>query len=239
MYGTSLLLLYLASLYIHIYIYISFVSVLLLYQKSDFFRNGVRSSRFVDILESVAYVLSEESEVGLEEGNCVTDDFDFIVALLTTFRVVDVFLIAISESLIVLALFLFAADFGVSLFSLGSADAFVEGVDLGLELIDFGSELASLVVELVECGGVLFKPVLIITTLDFARFGNLGKEFVAEVNDSLDEGLVSLDGGGSGDLGEEVEDLVPRLALEDGLGVLGEVGRDLCHNFAGFLLEEA
>lgn len=192
----------------------------------------------MNVLESVVNVLSEESEVGLQECNCIGDDLDFVVALLAALRVVDILLVTVGESLVVLSLLLVAADLSVVLLSLGSVDALGEGVNFAVELLNLGSELGNLVRQLGAGRGVLLNPVLIITAFDLAGLGNLRQEGVAEINNSLNEALVSLHRGGGGDLSEQVEDLVPRLALEGSLGVLGEVGGDLSHNFDVFLLQE-
>jgi hypothetical protein len=62
------------------------------------------SSSLVDGRKSVADVLSEESEVRLEQGNGITDNLDLIIALLTALSAVNVLLVTVGESLIVLIL---------------------------------------------------------------------------------------------------------------------------------------
>lgn len=44
-----------------------------------------------------------------------------------------------------------------------------------------------------------------------------------------------MDGGGSGDLSQKVEDFGPRLSFEVGFGVFGEVGGDLSEGGVSFL----
>jgi hypothetical protein len=51
----------------------------------------------------------------------------------------------------------------------------------------------------------------------------------------LDGGLIGLNGGGSGDLGEDVEDFGPRFSFELGFGVFSEVSGDLGESGVSFL----
>ncbi len=71
---------------------------------SEPFFDWLFSSSLVDGRKSVADVLSEESEVRLEQGNGITDNLDLIIALLTALSAVNVLLVTVGESLIVLIL---------------------------------------------------------------------------------------------------------------------------------------
>jgi hypothetical protein len=50
----------------------------------------------VDGRKSVTDVLSEESEVRLEQGNGITDNLDLIIALLAALSVVNVLLVTVA-----------------------------------------------------------------------------------------------------------------------------------------------
>jgi hypothetical protein len=71
--------------------------------------------------------------------------------------------------------------------------------------------------------------VLVRSSFDFSGFGDLVQKVVADRNDFADEGLVGLDWSLGEDLGEQLEDGVPALLLEDvllrvGGEVLGDLG---------------
>jgi len=82
----------------------------------------------------------------------------------------------------------------------GSVDSLGEGVDVGVELVDLGSEDFDLVAQGGSGGLVLSNPVLVISSLDLSGLGDLSDQLVAKVDDSLDQTGVGLDGGGGGDL---------------------------------------
>lgn len=116
--------------------------------------------------------------------------------------VVIVLVIAISESFVVLGLLLISSDFSIVSLSSSGIDSLGEGIDLLVKGIDFSNQDGNLVVQLVSNAGVLFNEVVIISSLDLSGFGDFSNELVAKINDSSDEGLVSLNWGGSSDLGE-------------------------------------
>jgi len=101
----------------------------------------------------------------------------------------------------VLGLFLFSSNFGIVSLGSGGVDSLGEGVDVGVELVDLGSEDFDLVGQGGSGGLVLSNPVLVVSSLDLSGLGDLSDQLVAEVDDSLDQSGVGLDGGGGGDLG--------------------------------------
>jgi len=138
----------------------------------------------------------------------------------------------------VLGLFLLFSNFGIVSLGGGGVDSLGEGVDVGVELVDLSSQDLNLVAQGASGGLVLSNPVLVISSLDLSGLRNLSDQLVAQVDDSLDQAGVSLDGGGGGDLRQDVEDVVPGLSLEGGLGVFSEVSGDLGQHLVGSLLQE-
>lgn len=116
--------------------------------------------------------------------------------------VVIVFVLAISESFVVLGLLLVSSDLSIVSLSSSGIDSLGEGIDLLVKGIDLSIQDGNLVVQLVSDVGVLFNEVVVVSSLDLSGFRDFSNELIAEVNNSLNEGLVSLDWGGSSDLGE-------------------------------------
>lgn len=86
--------------------------------------------------------------------------------------------------------------------SSSSIDSLGEGIDLGVKSIDLSIQDGNLLSQSVSDVVVFFNEVVVVSSLDLSGFTDLSNELLAEVNDSLDEGLVSLDWGSSSDLGE-------------------------------------
>lgn len=86
--------------------------------------------------------------------------------------------------------------------SSSSIDSLGEGIDLGVKSIDLSIQDGNLLSQSVSDVVVFFNEVVVVSSLDLSGFTDLSNELLAEVNDSLDEGLVSLNWGSSSDLGE-------------------------------------
>jgi len=157
-------------------------------------------------LESLVNVLSEGSELSLEETDGLGDDFLIGVSLVTALGVLDVFVITVLELLVVLDLLLLGTGVLLLLLVGGEDDSLVEGLDFGLEVTDLSVDLVELGLNSLLGGLVLGDPMLVGTSLDFTTLGDLVQELVTDVDDLLNSGGGSLDGGGGGDLGEQLED---------------------------------
>lgn len=128
-----------------------------------------------------------------------------------------------------LSRFLFNSLLLFGSFVCGGLDSLGEGGDFLFQVGDFTVELVEFFSDFVSGSFVLSNPVLVVFSFDFSGLGDLVEELLAEVDDGLDCGLVSLDGSGGGDGGEDVEEGVPGLSgeflLSGGVGeVLGEFG---------------
>lgn len=77
--------------------------------------------------------------------------------------------------------------------------------------------------------------MLVISSFDFSGFSDFIEEGVTKVDHSLYGGLVGLDGGGGGDLSQQVEDFGPGLSFEVGFGVFLEVLGNLGESGGSFL----
>lgn len=86
--------------------------------------------------------------------------------------------------------------------SSSSIDSLGEGIDLGVKSIDLSTQDGNLLIQSVSNVVVFFNEVVVVSSLNLSGFTDLSNELLAKVNDSLDEGLVSLDWGSSSDLGE-------------------------------------
>lgn len=138
----------------------------------------------------------------MQESNSIADDLDLVVSGLSSVRVVIVLVLAVSVSFVVLSLFLVSSDLSIASLSSGGVDSLGEGIDLGVKGIDLSNQDGNLIVQLVSDIVVLLDEVVVVSSLDLSGFGNLSNELVAKINNSLDEGLVSLNWGSSSDLGE-------------------------------------
>lgn len=168
----------------------------------------------------------EDSELGFDETNGIGDGFSVVHSGFSSFGVGLRLVVAPLNA--TLEFDLLGASTLVLFITLvgGVGKTLVEGGDFTFEVedLDVGG------FEEGDGGGtgivVLGNPGFVLSAFDFAGLGDLFEEVVDEGEDLLDGVSVSLDGGGGGDLGEELEDLVPRVSLE-GLGVALEVFRDL------------
>lgn len=138
----------------------------------------------------------------MQESNSIADDLDLVVSGLSSVRVVIVLVLAVSVSFVVLSLFLVSSDLSIASLSSGGVDSLGEGIDLGVKGIDLSNQDGNLIVQLVSDIVVLLDEVVVVSSLDLSGFRNLSNELVAKINNSLDEGLVSLNWGSSSDLGE-------------------------------------
>lgn len=86
--------------------------------------------------------------------------------------------------------------------SSSSIDSLGEGIDLGVKSIDLSAQDGNLLIQSVSNVVVFFNEVVVVSSFNLSGFTDLSNELLAKVNDSLDEGLVSLDWGSSSDLGE-------------------------------------
>jgi len=171
------------------------------------------------------------------------NDFLGLISLLSVFGVLDVLVVTDSDLLVVLGLLLLSSGVLFGLFVLGDGDSLVEGGNFGFEVSDLGVDVVQLVLETLSGDLVLMDPMLVGSSLDFSGLGNLVKELVTDLDDLLDSGAGSLDGGGSGDLGKELEDRVPGLSGELNLlggllEVLGDLDEGLSGGLGTGLLEE-
>jgi len=171
------------------------------------------------------------------------NDFLGLISLLSVFGVLDVLVVTDSDLLVVLGLLLLSSGVLFGLFVLGDGDSLVEGGDFGFEVSDLGVDVVQLVFETLSGDLVLMDPMLVGSSLDFSGLGNLVEELVTDGDDLLDSGAGSLDGGGSGDLGKELEDRVPGLSGELNLlggllEVLGDLDEGLSGGLGTGLLEE-
>lgn len=86
--------------------------------------------------------------------------------------------------------------------SSSSIDSLGEGIDLGVKSIDLSAQDGNLLIQSVSNVVVFFNEVVVVSSFNLSGFTDLSNELLAKFNDSLDEGLVSLDWGSSSDLGE-------------------------------------
>lgn len=73
---------------------------------------------------------------------------------------------------------------------------------MGVKSIDLSTQDGNLLIQSVSNVVVFFNEVVVVSSLNLSGFTDLSNELLAKFNDSLDEGLVSLDWGSSSDLGE-------------------------------------
>jgi hypothetical protein len=125
---------------------------------------------------------------------------------LSSLGVVDVLVIAESELFVVLGGLLFDSFELLVAFIGGSLDSLGEGGDFLFEVGDFTVEDIEFFGDFVLGSFVFFNPVLVVSSFDFSGLSDLVEELLAEINDLLDGVLVSLDGGGGSDGGEDVEE---------------------------------
>jgi len=163
---------------------------------------GFSESGLLNASESVVNVFSEGSELSLEETNGLGNDFLISISLITSFGILDVFIITVLELLVVLLLLLLGSVVLFLLLVGGVGDSLVEGGNFGFEVTDLSLNFVELGGDS-GTGGVVFgNPMLISSSFNFSGFGNLVQEFITDVDDLFNSLSVSLDGGSSGDLRE-------------------------------------
>jgi len=142
----------------------------------------------------------------LEQADGLGDDFSVLTSLVSSLRILDVLVITVLELLVVLDLLLLSSLILFDLLVLVHGDSLVKSGDFVLEVGNLSDDLVQLGIEVLSVLVVFSDPVLVGSSLDFSGFGDLVQELLADGDDLLNSGGVSLDGGGGGDLGQELED---------------------------------
>jgi hypothetical protein len=174
----------------------------------------LKSLSFNNVLKSILNIFSEESEIRLQEGDGIRNNFSVVHSSLSSLGVVNVLVIAESEFLIVLGRLLSNSFQLFVSFVGGSSDSLGEGGDFLFQVGDFRVECVKLFSDFSLGSFVLFNPVLVVSSFDFSGLGDLVQELLAEVNNLLDGVRVGLDWCGGGDGGEDVEEGRPGLSGE-------------------------
>lgn len=131
-------------------------------------------------------------------------------------------------------LFLVSSFFLRGFFGFGFVDSFGQSIDFGFQLVDFSGQFSNFGGQGVSGDLVFVNPVFVVSSFDFSGFSDFTDQVVTQSNNSVDGGLVGLDGGIGGDGGQDVEDSVPRFSFELRFSVFGQVGRNLSESGGGF-----
>jgi len=163
---------------------------------------GSSESGLLNATESVVNVFSEGSELSLEESDGLGNDFLILISLVSSFSVLDVFIITVLELFVVLDLLLLSSGVLFGLLVGGVGDSLVKSGDFGFEVTDLSLDFVELGGDSGSGGVVFGNPVLVGSSFDFSGFGNLVEEFITDVDDLFNSLSVGLNGGSGGDLRE-------------------------------------
>lgn len=182
--------------------------------------------------QSVSNIFSEGSDLGIEQGNSIRDDFSIVISGLSSLGVVEVFIITPLSLISFLDGFLINSGLLVSLLLSSHIDSSGQNIDSVVQLSDLGLFVVDSLLDGVLGVSILFNPMLVGSSLKLSRFRDLGNNFLAELNNLLDSRLVRLDSWSLSNLSEETENRVPGLSgILVLLDVLLNVGGNLGENW--------